>query len=248
MLETDGTKTLLSALNFKLRSVPRSVIRLYKDRIARLRKHFSHIPFYVKFDSSRGGEEEERLAAADRRSGYAHLCFLTIPPWPNCLHRCIRRNYAVVPRSPPTVRLKLWPLDCMPWGLKKGDVVLLVSPNSIMIPCIYLGILSIGALHTTCNPLNTEFTLCENKTATQPFFCILQALPAGANSITVGATSVVMPIFDLEEMVSPVQKYRQIGSGGAPLGKDVIEEFGARFLGIQVTQVYGFTESSRAVQ
>eukprot|EP01018_Ginkgo_biloba_P010314 Gb_18692 [translate_table: standard] len=41
-------------------------------------------------------------------------------------------------------------------GIRKGDVVLVVSPNSLMIPCIYLGILSIGAILTTCNPLNTE--------------------------------------------------------------------------------------------
>eukprot|EP01018_Ginkgo_biloba_P000574 Gb_34525 [translate_table: standard] len=68
-----------------------------------------------------------------------------------------------------------------------------------------------------------------------------------ASSITVGATSVTMPKFDLEEMFSPVQKYRQIGLEGAPLEKNVIEEVGARFLGIQVTQVYELTESSDAI-
>eukprot|EP01018_Ginkgo_biloba_P013340 Gb_13519 [translate_table: standard] len=67
------------------------------------------------------------------------------------------------------------------------------------------------------------------------------------SSITVGATSVAMPKFDLEEMFSPVQKYKQIGLEGAPLGKNVIEEFGAQFLGIQVTQVYELTESSDAI-
>eukprot|EP01018_Ginkgo_biloba_P031629 Gb_29014 [translate_table: standard] len=97
-----------------------------------------------------------------------------------------------------------------------------------------------------------------------------------ASSITVGATSVEMSKFDLEEMLSPVQKYKvthlvisprilvvlgksdiankydlsslqQIHSEGVPLGKDVIEEFGARFLGIQVRQVYELAESSDAI-
>lgn len=41
-------------------------------------------------------------------------------------------------------------------GVRKGDVVLVISPNSITIPCIYLAILSIGAILTTINPLSTE--------------------------------------------------------------------------------------------
>lgn len=41
-------------------------------------------------------------------------------------------------------------------GVRKGDVVLVISPNSIAIPCIYLAILSIGAILITTNPLSTE--------------------------------------------------------------------------------------------
>eukprot|EP01018_Ginkgo_biloba_P019716 Gb_21821 [translate_table: standard] len=40
-------------------------------------------------------------------------------------------------------------------GVQKGDVVLLLSPNSIHFPVISMAIMSIGAIVTTTNPLNT---------------------------------------------------------------------------------------------
>jgi OPC-8:0 CoA ligase-1 len=40
-------------------------------------------------------------------------------------------------------------------GIRKSDVVLLLSPNSIHFPIICMAILSIGAVVTTTNPLNT---------------------------------------------------------------------------------------------
>lgn len=41
-------------------------------------------------------------------------------------------------------------------GIRKRDVVLVLSPNSIAIPCIHLAVLSIGAILTTANPFCTE--------------------------------------------------------------------------------------------
>ncbi|CAA7020118.1 unnamed protein product [Microthlaspi erraticum] len=40
-------------------------------------------------------------------------------------------------------------------GIRKGDVVLILSPNSIYIPVVYLSVMSLGAVVTTANPLNT---------------------------------------------------------------------------------------------
>nr|DAD39590.1 TPA_asm: hypothetical protein HUJ06_013913 [Nelumbo nucifera] len=40
-------------------------------------------------------------------------------------------------------------------GIRKGDVVLLLSPNSIFFPVICLSVMSLGAIVTTLNPLNT---------------------------------------------------------------------------------------------
>lgn len=41
-------------------------------------------------------------------------------------------------------------------GIRKGDVVFLLSPNSVLYPTICLAVLSVGAILTTANPLNTE--------------------------------------------------------------------------------------------
>ncbi|KAL6215825.1 hypothetical protein ACLB2K_015253 [Fragaria x ananassa] len=40
-------------------------------------------------------------------------------------------------------------------GIKKGHVILILSPNSISIPVVCLAIMSLGAVITTTNPLNT---------------------------------------------------------------------------------------------
>ncbi|KAL2533897.1 4-coumarate--CoA ligase-like 8 [Abeliophyllum distichum] len=40
-------------------------------------------------------------------------------------------------------------------GVRKGDVVFVLSPNSLLYPTICLAVLSIGAVLTTANPLNT---------------------------------------------------------------------------------------------
>ncbi|ESQ34746.1 hypothetical protein EUTSA_v10007280mg [Eutrema salsugineum] len=40
-------------------------------------------------------------------------------------------------------------------GIRRGDVVLILSPNSISIPVVCLAVMSLGAVVTTSNPLNT---------------------------------------------------------------------------------------------
>lgn len=40
-------------------------------------------------------------------------------------------------------------------GIRKGDVILLLSPNSIFFPVVCLSVMSLGAVITTTNPLNT---------------------------------------------------------------------------------------------
>ncbi|KAL1209393.1 4-coumarate--CoA ligase-like 8 [Cardamine amara subsp. amara] len=40
-------------------------------------------------------------------------------------------------------------------GVRRGDVVLVLSPNSISIPVVCLSVMSLGAVITTANPLNT---------------------------------------------------------------------------------------------
>ncbi|KAL2628773.1 hypothetical protein R1flu_013459 [Riccia fluitans] len=44
-------------------------------------------------------------------------------------------------------------------GLKKGDVILLLSPNSILYPVLIYGCWSIGVIVTTVNPVNTTYEI-----------------------------------------------------------------------------------------
>ncbi|KAK9168559.1 hypothetical protein Syun_000699 [Stephania yunnanensis] len=46
-------------------------------------------------------------------------------------------------------------------GIGKGDVVFLLSPNSLLYPIICLSVLSIGAVLTTANPLNTRLEIAK---------------------------------------------------------------------------------------
>lgn len=263
-------------------------------------------------------------------------------------------------------------------GVRKGDVVLVISPNSIAIPCIYLAILSIGAIITTINPLSTEreiagqvkdskpviaFTLphllhklratqmpliliqgslesrcvttlhdllqsdlrdmpfidirqddtatllyssgttgkskgvlsthrniiasiagnrvryetegCKTYLCSMPLFHIF-GLRFMVCSLAAGATIVMPPKFDMEEILRSIEQYRvtllptvpsvlvalakstgahkydlgslqQISLGGAPLGKDVILSFNAKFPRIQIGQGYGLTETVGAI-
>ncbi|KAK7302224.1 hypothetical protein RJT34_13108 [Clitoria ternatea] len=98
------------------------------------------------------------------------------------------------------------------------------------------------------------------------FFMLIRALASGE-------TLVLMQRFDFEGMLRAVERYRitympvspplvlaltkselvkkydisslqMLGSGGAPLGKEVAENFRARFPNVEIVQGYGLTESS----
>ncbi|CAK8561111.1 unnamed protein product [Lathyrus sativus] len=53
-------------------------------------------------------------------------------------------------------------------GIKKGDVVLLLSPNSIYFPVVCLSVMSLGAIITTINPLNTAREIAKQIADSKP--------------------------------------------------------------------------------
>lgn len=70
------------------------------------------------------------------------------------------------------------------FGVRKGDVVLLLSPNSIYFPVVCLAVMSIGAVITTTNPLNTEGEIAKQVADSMPVlvFTIPQLVPKLARS------------------------------------------------------------------
>ncbi|KAF8112401.1 hypothetical protein N665_0064s0034 [Sinapis alba] len=53
-------------------------------------------------------------------------------------------------------------------GVRKGDVVLVLSPNSISIPIVCLSVMSLGAVITTANPLNTAGEISKQMADSNP--------------------------------------------------------------------------------
>ncbi|KAK3023313.1 hypothetical protein RJ639_044535 [Escallonia herrerae] len=57
-------------------------------------------------------------------------------------------------------------------GVRKGDVVFVLSPNSLLYPTICLAILSVGAVLTSANPLNTEMEIAKQVMDSSPKLAI----------------------------------------------------------------------------
>ncbi|MCI09949.1 4-coumarate-CoA ligase-like 5-like, partial [Trifolium medium] len=53
-------------------------------------------------------------------------------------------------------------------GIRKGDVILLLSPNSIYFPVVCLSVISLGAIITTTNPLNTTREIAKQIADSKP--------------------------------------------------------------------------------
>ncbi|CAI9763863.1 unnamed protein product [Fraxinus pennsylvanica] len=64
-------------------------------------------------------------------------------------------------------------------NIRKNDVVLLLSPNSIYFPIVCLAVMSLGAIITTTNPLNTSREIAKQIADSKPVlaFTIPQLLP-----------------------------------------------------------------------
>ncbi|KAK1284581.1 4-coumarate--CoA ligase-like 5 [Acorus calamus] len=242
-------------------------------------------------------------------------------------------------------------------GVQKGDVVLLLSPNSLLYPTVCLAVLSVGAVLTTANPLCTasevhklaatgvptllmvrdgsgslsveelieecdpceapEVRMTRADTAALLYSSGTTGVSKGvvlthANLIAIvtllrwscdvtgsrgdvylgflpmfhiyglaffalglfcaGATTVVMPRFDFQAALRAIERYqvtvlpavppvilglvkttgcdlsmlRQVGSGAAPLNRELAMEFRRKYPWVELRQAYGLTESSGA--
>lgn len=71
------------------------------------------------------------------------------------------------------------------YGIRKGHVILLLTPNSIYFPVVCLAVMSLGAVITTTNPLNTSGEISKQIADSKPVlaFTVPQLLPklAGSN-------------------------------------------------------------------
>ncbi|KAL1533120.1 4-coumarate--CoA ligase-like 5 [Salvia divinorum] len=70
------------------------------------------------------------------------------------------------------------------FGIRKGHVILLLTPNSIYFPIVCLAVMSLGAVITTTNPLNTAREIAKQISDSKPSlaFTVPQLLPKLADS------------------------------------------------------------------
>ncbi|CAL0303486.1 unnamed protein product [Lupinus luteus] len=80
-------------------------------------------------------------------------------------------------------------------GIRKGDVVFILSPNSIYFPVVALSVMSLGAIITTTNPLNTANEIAKQIKDSKPViaFTTSQLAPK------ITASSPNLPIFLMDE-------------------------------------------------
>ncbi|KAB1203584.1 4-coumarate--CoA ligase-like 5 [Morella rubra] len=92
-------------------------------------------------------------------------------------------------------------------GVKKGHVILLLSPNSIFFPVVCLAVLSLGAVITTTNPLNTNREIAKQiaDSKTVLAFTTLQLVPK------LGGSNLRIVLLD-EQSIPVVQNARIVGT------------------------------------
>ncbi|PHT32733.1 4-coumarate--CoA ligase-like 4 [Capsicum baccatum] len=114
-------------------------------------------------------------------------------------------------------------------GIRKGHVVLLLSPNSIYFPVICLAVMSLGGIITTTNPLNTSSEISKQIKDSKPVlaFTIPELLP----KIT-GSNLPVILINGEELAFTSDSKLRIIGT----LEKLIMEKPAERRMKERVTQ------------
>ncbi|XP_010477287.1 PREDICTED: 4-coumarate--CoA ligase-like 5 isoform X2 [Camelina sativa] len=113
--------------------------------------------------------------------------------------------------------------DCLyEMGIRKGHVVLLLSPNSILFPVVCLSVMSLGAIITTTNPLNTSGEIAKQIKDSNPVlaFTTSQLLPKIASA----AEKLPIVLMD-EERVDSVGKVRRLAEmmKKEPSGNRVME-------------------------
>ncbi|KAK7280795.1 hypothetical protein RJT34_25862 [Clitoria ternatea] len=84
-------------------------------------------------------------------------------------------------------------------GIRKGNVVLLLSPNSIYFPVVCLAVMSLGAIITTTNPLNTTREIAKQIADSKPILAF--TIPSLLPKITAADPS--LPIVLIDAAVPP---------------------------------------------
>ncbi|CAA7391521.1 unnamed protein product [Spirodela intermedia] len=94
-------------------------------------------------------------------------------------------------------------------GVRKGDVVLILSPNSIYFPVVALAVMSIGGVLTTTNPLNTPGEIAKQVSDSKSRFAFTTS--ALLSKLSTGAAA-CLPVVILDSDAEPPRDSRVVSS------------------------------------
>ncbi|CAI8606503.1 unnamed protein product [Vicia faba] len=89
-------------------------------------------------------------------------------------------------------------------GIRKGDVILLLSPNSIYFPIVCLSVISLGAIITTTNPLNTSREIAKQIADSKPVLAF--TTPQLLSKITGASPSLPVILMDSSSSTNTLER------------------------------------------
>ncbi|CAH2036719.1 unnamed protein product [Thlaspi arvense] len=112
--------------------------------------------------------------------------------------------------------------DCLyhDMGIRRGDVVLILSPNSISIPVVYLSVMSLGAVVTTVNPLNTAHEISRQIADSNPKLAFTTPDLAPKLAASADISVVLTEDEDGQERVGSTLGVRVVGSVSEMMEKE----------------------------
>ncbi|XP_059460016.1 probable CoA ligase CCL5 [Corylus avellana] len=119
-------------------------------------------------------------------------------------------------------------------GVRKGHVILLLSPNSIFFPVVCLAVMSLGAVITTTNPLNTPREIAKQIADSKPVlaFTTRQLVPklAGSNLRIVLLDEQSIPAVQNARIVATLEELLKKQPSGARVRDQVDQDDTATLL------------------
>ncbi|KAJ0247742.1 4-coumarate--CoA ligase-like 2 [Hirschfeldia incana] len=101
-------------------------------------------------------------------------------------------------------------------GVRKGDVVVILSPNSILYPVVSLAVMSLGAVITTANPISTSGEISKQLEDSLPVLafttCQLVSKLAAAAAAAAAAVNSNLPVVLMDGVEADEKGVKIVGS------------------------------------
>ncbi|PUZ61225.1 hypothetical protein GQ55_4G258600 [Panicum hallii var. hallii] len=101
-------------------------------------------------------------------------------------------------------------------GLRRGHVALLLAPSSLHFPVVSLGVLSLGAVLSTANPLLTPRELADQARDSEPFLALTTAELAPKLGSLLAASRVVL----VDQLLAGLAGHDAWAAGASGIGRD----------------------------